>query len=160
MIFVTVGSSKIPFDRLLAAVAGISPNLVVQSGPSAVSPEGAECVPFMTFPELTAAVERADVVVTHAGVGSIMVALMYGKRPLVVPRLRRFGEAVDDHQVPFARRLAEEGIVELVEDPRDLRAAVSGVASNGAKLHEDGNLIHELRSYVLAHIDPGLPPER
>jgi len=43
-----------------------------------------------------------------------------------VPRLHRYGEAVDDHQVPFARRLAETGLLTLVEDPADLAAALAG----------------------------------
>ena len=54
------------------------------------------------FDELVEHVRRARVVVSHAGVGSVLTALANGKRPVVVPRLHRFGEAVDDHQLPFA----------------------------------------------------------
>jgi UDP-N-acetylglucosamine transferase subunit ALG13 len=62
-------------------------------------------------------VRRARVVVCHAGVGTILTALANGRRPIVVPRLARHGEAVDDHQVALARRLADVGLVLLAEDP-------------------------------------------
>ena len=44
------------------------------------------------------------------------VALAHGRRPIVVPRLHRHGEAVDDHQVHFARRLEAAGLATVVED--------------------------------------------
>jgi UDP-N-acetylglucosamine transferase subunit ALG13 len=64
------------------------------------------------------------VVVTHAGVGSVMLALGRGKVPIVLPRLAAFGEAVDDHQATFGRRIAMAGLVCVVEDPGSLIAAV------------------------------------
>jgi UDP-N-acetylglucosamine transferase subunit ALG13 len=56
----------------------------------------------------------------EAGVGSIAVSLANGKRPIVVPRLQRHREAVDDHQVALARRLHERGLVTMVEEPTAL----------------------------------------
>ena len=73
-------------------------------------------------------VTRARVVVTHAGVGSVLVALGAGKRPVVVPRRGRFGEAVDDHQVDFARRFEQAGLVTLVEDADGLEDALAQVS--------------------------------
>jgi UDP-N-acetylglucosamine transferase subunit ALG13 len=63
---------------------------------------------------------RARVVVTHAGVGTVMVALAEKKRAFVVPRLKTFAEAVDDHQLQLARRFAEAGLVTVVEEPEQL----------------------------------------
>ena len=104
MIFVTVGTNEARFDRLLQAFQPSPPDeeLLVQHGPSGVRPPGATCVDYLPYDELVATVRRARVVVTHAGVGSIMTALANGKRPIVVPRLRRFDEAVDDHQLQLA----------------------------------------------------------
>ena len=65
--------------------------------------------------------EQARVVVCHAGVGSIMLARRCGKRPIVVPRRLHLGEAVDDHQLPIARRLHANGVVTLLEDVDRLR---------------------------------------
>ena len=70
------------------------------------------------------AVRRARVVITHAGVGSVMVALANGKRPVVVPRRKSFGEAVDDHQLQLGRRFSAAGLVTLVEEPDHLGGAL------------------------------------
>jgi UDP-N-acetylglucosamine transferase subunit ALG13 len=122
MIFVTVGTNEAPFDRLLRAVESLEPgDLVAQCGSSALRPKNATCVDFLPFEQLVAYVQSASAVVTHAGVGSIAVALANGKRPVVVPRLQRYGEAIDDHQVSLGRRLQRSGLVTLVEDPARLR---------------------------------------
>jgi UDP-N-acetylglucosamine transferase subunit ALG13 len=151
VILVTVGTNEARFDRLLQALDGLGDReeLLVQHGPSPVRPSGAQCVEFLPFDELTAEMRRARVVVTHAGVGSTIASLLNGKRPVVVPRLARHGEAVDDHQVPFGRRLHEAGLVHFVEDPADLADAVAGpVDSEAVALRPNRRLVAELRSFI------------
>jgi UDP-N-acetylglucosamine transferase subunit ALG13 len=151
MIFVTVGTNEAPFDRLLRAVAGfhVTEELVVQRGPSSVWLANASTVDFLPFEELVEHVRRARVVITHAGVGSVLVALGAGKRPVVVPRLKRFREAVDDHQLEFARRFASAGLVTLVESPDDLGDAIAREPGDGrATLSGSSALAGEIRSYV------------
>lgn len=77
-------------------------------------------VEFMPFDEVVATMTRADSVVCHAGVGSIMTALQLGHTPVVLPRLARHGEHVDDHQLDIARRFAERGLVRCVTSETDL----------------------------------------
>jgi UDP-N-acetylglucosamine transferase subunit ALG13 len=155
MIFATVGTSVIPFDRLFRALdelPGDEP-LVVQQGPSSVCPAGATSLDFLAFDDLVDLVRQARVVVTHAGVGTILVALANGRRPVVVPRLRRFAEAVDDHQLDFARRLAAAGLVTLVEDTARLAEAIAGDGAAVATLRQEpGPLASELRDYIAAQI--------
>lgn len=127
MILVTIGTSE-PFDRLLAALEHLprDEELVLQCGTSAlVGPHWARRVDYLGADELAAEMRSARAIVMHAGVGSIITALEQGRRPIVVPRLRRYGEAVDDHQLALARRLADSGLVRLVEDLELLAAAVS-----------------------------------
>ena len=123
MILVSTGTNGKAFDRLLKAVGTlqIESDMVVQHGPSRIRPSGARCVSYVSFDEYAQLVRDADAVVTHAGAGSVLVALMNGKRPLVVPRLARFNEAIDDHQLVFAHRLAASGLVHLVEEPTFLQ---------------------------------------
>ena len=132
MIFVSVGSSTIPFDRLLRAVDGLTTDeqLVVQCGPSGFRPRRAECVDFLSYDEFRAHVRRAGLVVIHAGAGSIITTLALGKHPIVVPRRALHREAVDDHQLPFARRAGELGLVTVVEDLNCLADAIARVPSN------------------------------
>lgn len=156
MIFVTVGTNEAPFDRLLRAIGELRPadRIVAQCGASSVRPFGAECIDFMPFDTVAAHARSARIVICHAGVGSVMVALMQGKRPLVVPRLHRFGEAVDDHQLAFARRFHDAGLVRLVEDPADLGAAI-GEVPHGPPLPatEASGLALELRAYLEAAVN-------
>jgi UDP-N-acetylglucosamine transferase subunit ALG13 len=126
MIVVTVGTNEQPFDRLVRAAASLGGDepLLVQYGSSRVPHGRGEWVDFLPFDELEAHAAAARVLVCHAGVGSIMLARRSGKRPIVLPRRHHLGEAVDDHQLPLARRLAQAGLVTLVEDERALAAAV------------------------------------
>jgi UDP-N-acetylglucosamine transferase subunit ALG13 len=150
LILVTTGISGAAFDRLLHEIDSIEieEELVVQHGPSAIRPRGATCVSFLPFPELDALVARARVVVTHGGVGSILIALTHRIRPIAVPRLSRFSEAVDDHQLSFARRLADADLVTLVEDPTQLRSVVRSSHSRLELDFRHSELIGELGSYL------------
>jgi UDP-N-acetylglucosamine transferase subunit ALG13 len=157
MILVATGASQFPFDRLLRAVDTLpaGERIVVQHGCSAVKPRRGECFDFLPMPDLAALVREARVVVTHAGVGSILLCLTNGRSPVVVPRLKRFGETVDDHQLESARRFAEAALVTLVEDPAELAAALTA-AGDGviAPPSREGALVRELRSYFAETIEP------
>jgi UDP-N-acetylglucosamine transferase subunit ALG13 len=118
-------NTRYPFDRLLQAAGLIrAPNeLLAQCGVSLVRPAGASCVSFLPFEELVNAARLAGVIVTHAGIGSVMLALAVGKRPIVMPRRSCFGESVDDHQVAFAEQLASEGLALPIHGLDELPAA-------------------------------------
>jgi UDP-N-acetylglucosamine transferase subunit ALG13 len=153
MIFVTVGACYFQFDRLLRALDALpgDEELIVQHGPSDVRPARAShLVDFMPLDRVVEHVRRARVVVTHGGIGSILVSLSNGKRPVVVPRLPVHGEIVDDHQVTSARRFESEGLVTVVEDLDLLAAAVlgPGVQSAAPTAQLGGGLVAELREYL------------
>jgi UDP-N-acetylglucosamine transferase subunit ALG13 len=151
MIFVTVGTNEAPFDRLLYAVTQLpdGEELVVQHGFSRIRPARATCFQLLPFEMLVEYVRRSRVVVTHAGVGSVMVALSNGKRPIVLPRLKRFGEAVDDHQVPFARRMAERGLVTVLREATQLADVLAKPPSPGrVGSGDDSRLTDDLRTYL------------
>ena len=157
MIFATVGSSTIPFDRLVRALENVETDedLVVQTGVSRVRPRDAKVLDYLAYDEFVALIRAARVVITHAGAGSVITTLGAGKRPIVVPRRAAQREAVDDHQVSFARRTAELGLVTLVEDVSLLEAALRdhepSVARSGA---EPSPIERELRSYIERCVGP------
>jgi UDP-N-acetylglucosamine transferase subunit ALG13 len=152
MIFVSVGTHEAPFDRLLRAVGELRTDeeLVVQHGPSAVRCDRATEFDYRPFDEVVELVRRARVVVTHAGVGSVMLALSNGKRPVVMARLRRFDEHVDDHQLELALRLAEAGLVHLVEDGPGMAAALVRSAEPPSRVDTTPWLGDSLRDYLVA----------
>jgi UDP-N-acetylglucosamine transferase subunit ALG13 len=149
VIAVVLGTQAYPFDRLLRALDGVEEELVIQGGASTHRPPGATWFDYLEYPALVERVRAARLVVAHAGVGAIVTAVSEGKRPVVVPRLKRYGEAVDDHQLPFARRLAETGLVTLVEDPAGLPAALQETSAPPPALGGESRLAADLREYLL-----------
>jgi len=115
-IFVTLGTDCHPFDRLVrwidewleAGPRGL--RVLVQHG-STAAPRTADGIAYLGYLEMRGAIDEAAVVVSHGGPGTIMLALSAGKRPIVVPRMSKLGEHVDDHQPAFVRRLATEGAI-------------------------------------------------
>jgi UDP-N-acetylglucosamine transferase subunit ALG13 len=160
MIFVTIGTTE-RFDRLLAALDTLAADeeVVVQCGDSTTRPARSTCVEFLPYDELVDHIRRARVVVAHAGVGTIMTALANGKRPILVPRRARFGEAVDDHQVELSAHLEQLGLVTVVHDLADLKAAVGDVARRVHATSEarDG---HGLVSDIRAYLEDEIPRRR
>lgn len=155
MILVTVGTNEAPFDRLVGAVASLAAvdSVVLQRGHSGLEPDGVRAVDFLPFEELASLARDAETIVTHAGVGSILLSLTCGKVPLVVPRLKLHGEAVDDHQVSLAQRLGEAGLVRVVDDVELLVAAVSNDAPDKRRFSAPGGqLALHVRSYLISEV--------
>jgi UDP-N-acetylglucosamine transferase subunit ALG13 len=152
MIFVTVGSAD-PFDRLVgaaAALAQIDSEVVVQRGRSDVAGAGATYYDFLPYARVAELVGSSRAVVCHAGVGSVLTCLLQGRRPVVVPRLKRLGEAVDDHQVAFAARLAADGLVTLVRDVEELVQTVQGTSAVVDRVELGDALADDLRGYIVS----------
>lgn len=127
MIFATCGSSPFQFERMMQALAALpAAELSVQHGP-AQAPPCSVAYPFLPFGSMIELMEEADVVVSHAGVGSIMCALHAGHVPVVFPRLKRYSETVDDHQAELASALAKRGTVIVATSPEELILAVESV---------------------------------
>jgi UDP-N-acetylglucosamine transferase subunit ALG13 len=135
LVFVTVGTERYPFARLVEWVdawaqseVGRGARCFVQygAGDPPVAAEGADFLPFPAMQELLG---RATAVVCHGGTGSVMLARSVGRMPIVVPRVKRLGENVDDHQVDFARRLRTLGEAEMAESFEELRGLLDGAAS-------------------------------
>jgi UDP-N-acetylglucosamine transferase subunit ALG13 len=133
VLYVTVGTHQQPFQRLLDALADLpAEELVVQFGHGSAPPGVARATAFTSFSETLHYISEADAVVTHAGVGSILCARRVGHVPVVVPRLRRYGEHVDDHQAELTRALAEEGLVVPVWDTDRLTEALDSMPRRSA----------------------------
>ena len=155
MIFVTVGAEKFSFHRLVQAMdelagagAFAGEPMFIQSGSSSYEPQHASFEPFLSFPVMRERIREAKVVVSHAGAGSSLFCLQSGKRPIVVPRLKVFGEHVDDHQLAFAERLHLQGLVRCVRDVESLEQEVR------EKLSDEGGAESLLPSgEVVGHLE-------
>jgi len=158
MIVFTIGTSE-PFDRLVsvadAVAAACGEKVFVQGGHSRCRLARAEMVTFVPYEELARLMAEARVVVTHAGAGSALLALGQGKRPVLVPRLHRHGEAIDDHQMFFAERMAALGLAHLVVEPTTLPEALRMLREeDGRPAPRTGSLAEALRIYLSQQLGP------
>jgi len=125
MIFLTVGT-QFPFDRLVKGVDAavdlgcINEEIFAQIGEGGCEPRNFPAVPSLDKESFDECVARADAIISHAGMGSITLAMSQAKPLLVMPRLKQYGEVVNDHQVAIARKFAEAELVLLAEDQQQL----------------------------------------
>lgn len=113
MIFVTVGTHEQPFNRLLECVDKlkedniITEEVIMQTGFSTYVPKNCEWKKLFPYDAMIENVKKARIVITHGGPSSFIMPLQEGKIPIVVPRQKKYEEHVNDHQVDFAKAVAE-----------------------------------------------------
>ncbi len=123
MIFVTVGTHEQQFNRLLQQLdrlvqqGEITEDVVIQTGYSTYEPQHCTWSKLLPYQKMQQYVAQARIVITHGGPSSFIMPLQIGKIPIVVPRQQQFGEHVNDHQLLFARAVAQrQGNILVVED--------------------------------------------
>lgn len=113
--------------------------VVVQHGYTAFDDSICTRMPFLSMEEFIRRVHDAELLIMHAGAGSVIHAVGAGKIPVIMPRRVAYGEHVNDHQVEFAQALAAAGKVVMVENQDDLeRAAEEAMARQRQLSNRDG----------------------
>ena len=126
MIFITLGTQDKHFDRLLKAVYKLETDekIVAQIGSTefkSSKPEDKfEIHKFLSNEEFEKYMDEARVVITHAGVGTIVYGLKKHKKMIVAARLKKYGEHVNDHQLQILQTFASEGYIIPLENFDDL----------------------------------------
>lgn len=156
MIFVTIGANT-PFDRLVRCVdewaaSREDEEVFAQIGRTDYRPTHLRWTERLSPAEFRETLERASLVVAHAGMGTILLALEAGVPVLVMPRRAALHEQRNDHQLATARRLGERGIVHVAQDEEELRMRLDRLAELAA--HEriepvaPPPLIERLRRFI------------
>ncbi len=115
MIFVTVGSRNYPFDRLFKKLDSLyedgtlTESMFAQIGTSSYKPKHYEYQDYISPEEFVEKIQQADIVVSHGASGSIMKALNAGKKVIVVTRLEKYGEHINDHQIQNNEAFSSNG---------------------------------------------------
>jgi UDP-N-acetylglucosamine transferase subunit ALG13 len=131
-VVVTLGSNSYGFRRLIEGLLRVLPagaDVLWQTGHTDASGLGIDAVKFLPSADLVSAMRKADLVVSHAGVGSALAAMQTGHAPLLVPRRSYRNEHVDDHQVQIARHLVSRGIA-VACDADQLNPEITAVAAS------------------------------
>ena len=110
MIFVTVGTHEQQFNRLIKKIdqlkkdGHIKDDVFIQTGFSNYIPESCDWKKFLYYEEMIQKIKDAKIVITHGVPSSFILPLQYEKTPIVVPRMKKYDEHVNDHQVEFCRK--------------------------------------------------------
>jgi UDP-N-acetylglucosamine transferase subunit ALG13 len=149
-IFVTVGS-MFPFDRLIEEMDKIAASgkheIFAQTGESTYTPVNFSYKDFLDYSEMISRIKWADVVVSHAGVGTVIDLMSGGKPFLLVPRLSRRKEAIDDHQLELCKYLHKEfGITYLTDESRIASSLKSAKATS--KRRQKSGLLPEIKKLI------------
>lgn len=154
MIFVATGIHEHGFDRLVKTVdelvgRGIIDNVFIQIGYSDYQPQYCQWARIIGYKEFEQQIEKADIVVTHGGAGCIAGALEREKPVIVVPRLSKYNEHNNDHQLELSSELEREGRVLLVRDIKYLGNAIEKAKEFEPKNKNAGNRINDIiREYI------------
>ena len=162
MIFVTVGNDFRNFNRLIAKMDEIAPlipnEIVIQRGYSRYLPKNTICFDFISMDIAIEYIRKSELVVSHAGIGTIILCKEYEIPILIFPRRKRHGEHMNDHQMEIAKALEErmdENIhVIYQEDQLEeelLRILKEGKRNIPLKNIGKANLIKTIREFVNLH---------
>lgn len=135
MIFVTIGS-MFPFDRLIRLMDGFAAanpgaELLAQIGEGDYVPAHMRYVRRLGQTEFAGAVAGAELVVAHAGMGSVITASQYGRPIVMMPRLQRQGEHTTDHQIATANWLRGKPGVFIADGDADLGPRIAEALAAG-----------------------------
>lgn len=136
MIFVTVGSQKFQFNRLLEAVdrlieqGVIREEVFAQTGYCDYRPVHFPSQAFWDRDAFAEKEAQCDILITHGGTGAIIGAVKLGKKVIAVPRLARYGEHVDDHQIQLIEQFKEQNLICGLSDCSELADALAFVKAH------------------------------
>lgn len=126
MIFIVLGTQKFQLNRLLKLLDGlvekgqICDDVYAQIGNSTYIPKHYKYVRFLNKKDFEQKMEECEIVVSHSGVGTIISGLKHEKPVIVFPRLEKYGEHVDDHQLEIGESFSKNNLVFLCGENDDL----------------------------------------
>ena len=156
MIFVTLGSQKFQFNRLLKALdeqvasGKINDEIFAQIGASDYRPQNFQYKDFLNRDEFAEWQEKAEIEITHGGTGAIIGAVKKGKKVIAVPRLKKFGEHVDDHQLQLIGQFRELNLICECRDCGDIWKAIETVKKTEYNSYQSntGRIIESIEEYI------------
>lgn len=135
MILVLLGTQNNDFHRLLEEINRliqskvIKEEVIVQAGYTKYSSENMKIFDFISKDKLEELQKEANVIITHGGVGSILLSITKDKKVIAVPRLHQFGEHVNNHQKEIVELFNNKGYIIGVQGVEELEKAMEQIKS-------------------------------
>ena len=156
MILVTLGTQDKTFERLLLAVQKqiddgiIKEKVVVQAGNTKFESKDMEIYDLLSMEKFDELIDKADILITHAGVGSIVTGLKKGKKVIAAARLKKYGEHENDHQVQILDELEKRKNIIALRDFNKLDEALEKAKSFKPKEFKSNtqNMVKLIEEYI------------
>lgn len=161
MIFVSTGSRKFQFDRLIKKIDEIADEIgdpiFAQIAETTYIPKKIEYKRYLSPEEFSEYQEKSDLIISHAGTGALITALKKGKQVIAVPRLKKYGEHSDDHQLQVSEALQKEGYLRVVVDMEDLLDTIKECKCNPIRKRYDkpSNIVMIIEQQIDKWFDQG-----
>ena len=160
LIFVTTGTQKFQFDRLLKEIDSeiergtITEDVFAQIGASTYIPVNYLYQPFMPAEKMQEIRKKSSLIITHAGTSSIIEGIKLGIPVITVPRQKKYKEHVDDHQMEITKSMEKDGMVIAVYDIHNLGLAIKKAREiTPPAYHGHGQkLLHEIEDICLGKV--------
>lgn len=157
MIFVTVGSQKFQFNRLLKEIdklieeKKITEEIFAQIGYSDYLPKNYKYKSFLDRNEFTNIMSKCDKVITHGGTGAIIGAVKNEKKVIAVPRLSKYGEHVDDHQLQIIGEFEKMNFIYPIYEIEELGIGIRYVDEKTFKhyISNTKRIINSIEQYLI-----------
>ena len=156
MILVLLGTQNNSFHRLLEEIqknidnGNIQEEVVVQKGYTKFESKDMTIYDELPIEKFNELIEKADLVITHGGVGSIISSITRGKKVIAVPRLKKYNEHVNDHQLDIIQTFDEMGYIIGIQEVQQLGEAIKKVKEFKPKeyIKNTGNIIKIIEDFI------------
>lgn len=156
MILVLLGTQNNSFHRLLEEIQknidneNIQEEVVVQKGYTKFESKDMTIYDELPIEKFNELIEKADLVITHGGVGSIINSITRGKKVIAVPRLKKYNEHVNDHQLDIIQTFDEMGYIIGIQEVQQLGEAIKKVKEFKPKKYvkNTGNIIKIIEDFI------------
>ena len=144
MILVLLGTQNNSFHRLLEEIdnniknGNIQDEVIVQAGFTKYNSKNMQIFDMLPKNEFDELIKKADLVITHGGVGSIMSAIKMGKKVIAVPRQKKYDEHVNDHQLEIINTFKNQGLIIGINNVKELPQALEEAKSMKPKQINNG----------------------
>jgi UDP-N-acetylglucosamine transferase subunit ALG13 len=153
-LFVTVGTA--PFERLISCIDEVAKllnyKIIVQKGITKYVPKNVDYFDFIEYERYIQFMKEAKIVISHGGIGSILLILKNNDNFILVPRLKKFHEHNDDHQIEICKILKKYEIAEYVLDLNNLKSVIElNINKNNNKkinISLSNLLIKNIQNYI------------
>ena len=145
MILVMLGTQNNSFYRLLEEIdrlieiGKINDEVIVQAGYTKYESQNMKIIDFVSSEEIEKLEQKANCIITHGGVGSIIGSIEKGKKVIAVPRLKQYGEHVNDHQRQIIKVFSEKNYLIGIQNVEDLPEAIKEAEHFEPKEYKNNN---------------------